>query len=89
MNTRLYFEIAIRIIVIFAIGMIGTYIPDYLRDFFGDTPIRRHTFLNIDREWTWGVRHYWYAWMMFFLFVLSVINAGMSIYNLIKKYYKI
>lgn len=89
MHTKLYIGIAVRIIAIFAIGMIGTYIPDHLRDFFGDTPCTNRYCFGHDPDWNWGARHYWYACMMFSLFVLSVINAGMSIKNLISKYYKI
>ena len=82
MDFKLFFGISIRIIILFSLAMAGTFIPDHLRVFFGDTLSNS---IFGDPEWKWGVRHYWYFWMMCLLFILSAINVGLSIYKLIKK----
>jgi len=89
MKWPLYFGIALRIIILFAVGMFGTYIPDYLRGFFGDvyTGDTSSYLFKTDTEWDWGARHYWYFWMMFVLFILSIANLIVSIVRLIRKYY--
>lgn len=85
MKTQVYFGIVLGIIILFAVGMAGTYIPDHLRGFFGDQPSDRE--YGFDASYSWGIRHYWYFWMMIFLFLLSVVNVVVSIINLIKKHY--
>jgi len=37
MKTHVYFGIAFRLILLFTTGAVMTFLPDYLRDFFGDT----------------------------------------------------
>lgn len=86
MKNQVYFGIAIRLIILFVLGMLFTFIPDHLREFFGDTHVPDINTV-IDKEWKWGARHYWFAWMMFFLFVLSVINFAVSVVNLVLKHY--
>lgn len=100
MKTEVYLGIAIRIIVLFTIGALATFIPEHLRDFFGDSKFTPYTvggssysFLkeetgSIDTQWYWGVRHYWYFNMMLLLFILSIINIVVSIVNLVNKHYK-
>ena len=93
MKTQVYFGIAIRIILLFSVAMIGTYLPEILRDFFGDTPCVpdangrgcRNGFGVYDYDW--GVRHYWYWWGMFLLFILSLVNCVLSIIGLLDKHY--
>ena len=87
MKNEVYFGIAIRIIVIFLIGMLWTFVPDQLRDFFGDTLCIDKKCYGLDSLWNWGARHYWYWWMMFLLFMLSVFSAIMQIVSLIEKHY--
>lgn len=99
MKTNVYLGIAIRIIVLFVVGMISTFIPNQLRDFFGDTPFKTITVdssiysysINndgsIDQNWIWGARHYWYFNMMLLLFLLSLLNVIVSIRNLVLKNY--
>ena len=87
MKNEVYFGIAIRIIVICVLGMLWTYVPDELRDFFGDQLSSERTGFGVDRGYKWGARHYWYAWMMFLLFVLSVISAVMQCAKLIEKHH--
>jgi len=95
MKTNVYLHIAIRIIIMGALGMLFTYIPDQLRDFFGDVLHKHTTDCNpycrigsgIDSPWTWGIRHYWYYWTVFLLFILSIINVIISIVNKINRNY--
>ena len=87
MKNEVYFGIAIRIIVIFLIGMLWTFVPDQLRDFFGDKLSTERNGFGFDRDYKWGSRHYWYWWMMFLLFMLSVFSAIMQIVSLIEKHY--
>lgn len=75
MKTIVFFQIALRIIILFSIGMASTYIPEHLSGFFGDT------------QDGWGARHYWYNWMMFLLFLLSLANLIISIFKILKKNY--
>jgi len=87
MKNQLYFGIAIRLVILFSLGILFSFVPEHLRVFFGDLNIPDKSGGPIDRDWVWGARHYWFAWMMFFLFILSLINFVMSVYNLIIKYY--
>ena len=82
MPYKLYFGIAIRIIILVVIGMIGTYIPDQLRGFFGDVPCTGNC-VGPDKQWIWGARHYWYFWGMFLLFMLSLVSAVIGIFKLV------
>jgi hypothetical protein len=85
MKHQLYFGIALRIVALFSVAMLATYLPDYLRAFFGDAPCIKCG--EVDSSYSWGARHYWFAWMMFFLFILSTINVIVSVFNLVNKYY--
>ena len=87
MKNEVYFGIALRIVVIFIVAMLWTYIPDQLRDFFGDKLSTERNGFGFDRDYKWGSRHYWYAWTMFLLFILSVISAIMQCAKLIKKHH--
>ena len=67
MKTKVFLGIAVRIILLFGAAMLFTFIPEQLREFFGDTPHLcetgecSHNYpSNIDWEWHWGTRHYWY-----------------------------
>ena len=89
MKNEVFFAIALRIIILFALGMAATYIPEHLRDFFGDSPCKKcDDFSIMDEGYDWGVRHYWYAWMTFFLFILSCTNIVMQIDIIYKKHYQ-
>lgn len=97
MKTNVYLGLAIRIIVVFAIGLFATYLPEHLREFFGDTLHtckmsggsynRCLTHSEFDSTYDWGARHYWYHLMMMSLFALSVVNAVMGARELIKSNY--
>lgn len=100
MKIKVYLSIALRIFIIGLIGTLMTFIPDNLRDFFGDKPFVpyesggafSYTIKGtgeIDTQWYWGIRHYWYFWTMFLLFILSLISCWMSIARILVKEYKI
>jgi len=92
MKSQLYFNIAIRIIILFIIMMFATYLPEHLREFFGDSLKSENDCSKIyidiiDKRYNWGTRHYLYFYMMILLCVLSIINFIISTFRLIKKYY--
>lgn len=86
MKTQLYLHIVGRLLLLGAIGIIGSYLPDVLRDFFGDQRLATEHPV-IDPGWVWGSRHYWYFWTMFLVFITSLINCVVSIVSQVKKYY--
>lgn len=87
MKPQVYFGIAIRLILLFSVGMLLTLATPYMREFFGDTIKEIRCDDSYDGCWNWGARHYWYFVMMSFLFVLSVINVIVGTVNLIDKHY--
>lgn len=90
MKTKVYLAIAFRLILLFGVGMLMTFATPHMREFFGDTRFIKtptNYYDPIDSGWIWGARHYWYIWLMILLFVLSLINFAMSVYNIIQKNY--
>ena len=100
MKTNVYLGIAFRIILLFTVASLATYLPEQLRDYFGDVPFKSYVEGTrgvyeyrvtgdgeIDENWVWGARHYWYFWMMILLFILSVLNVIIGIGKLINKHY--
>ena len=87
MNTRLYFFIAFRIIFLFSIAIAATFLPEQLRAFFGDTLYGNQSNDLVDVFYQWGSRHYWFFWMMFLLFTLSLVDAITGIVRNVNKYY--
>lgn len=89
MKTKVYLGIGVRIIFLFSVAMAATFLPEMLRDFFGDVAYIGNEGRNdmFDSKYDWGARHHWFAWMMFFLFVLSVVNLVMHIGNIVQKNY--
>lgn len=96
MKTKVYIGIAVRIILLFSVGMLASLATPLMRDFFGDT-LHVHTIScakqfdgcveEYDVLYDWGSRHYWYFWMMVVLFILSIINFVVSVINIIDKNY--
>jgi len=84
MKLNIYMQIAIRIIILFSMGMFFTYVPNELRDFFNDTQCIENCY-GFDSDWYWGTRHYWFFWMSFFLFILSMVSFIMHIVKIIEK----
>jgi hypothetical protein len=68
MNKRLYFLILFKLFVLFGVATAATYVPDHLRDFFGDTLLR-------SGEWDWGKRHYIYAIFSGAAFILTIVDS--------------
>lgn len=99
MKTKMFFTIAIRLILLFTSAMILTFLTDSIRDFLGDklhvcsadcaTAYSKceNSSDMFDKTYDWGIRHYWYFWMLVCLFVLSAIDLGLHINNLITKNY--
>jgi len=90
MKKQLLLFILFRIIILFTIPMLFTFIPEHIRWFFGDVPYSdglRHGSDFMEDGYDWGSRHYWYAWMCFFLFLTSIVDTVISIIKMIEKYY--
>lgn len=108
MKNQVYFGILWRIFLFFIVAMALTFVPDNLRSFFGDSPMKQVTVDQgqygkdiryeycgeieyhadtLDVQWCWGVRHYWYFWMMVCLAVLSAMNIFVGIGSLIDRHY--
>jgi hypothetical protein len=90
MKLKVFFTIAIRLIVLFIVGILGTYLPEILNNInpkiLGD--FIKTTYYNYP-IYSYGTRHYWLNTLMFFLFLLSCISFIMSIIKIIKKEYNI
>ena len=89
MKLKIFFHIAIRIVILFSMGFFMSYLSEYLRPYFGDTMQTKDSYGDfINDGYDWGARHYWYFWCMFCLFILSLIDIFISIFNLIDREYK-
>lgn len=88
MKPQVYFGIAIRIILLFAVGIAMTFVTPHMRTFFNDTPHIGMATTVMDEDWDWGIRHYWFHFMLILLFALSAINIMVGIINLVDKHYK-
>ncbi len=86
MKWQLYLNIVARIIILFTLAMMFTFVPEHLRTFFGDTYTNNHDG-GIDQQWTWGNRHYWYFCMCMFLFIVTCINCVVGICHACIKHY--
>jgi hypothetical protein len=72
---------------LFILGMAATFIPEHLREFFGDVNIQQKTEFGMDQNWVWGARHYWFYWMTVALFLLSLVDVIVGITNKVLTYY--
>ena len=59
MKTNVYIGVAIRIIVLFVVAMLATFLPEYLEGFFGDYAHKHGEYCNstCSRETVVSVRH--------------------------------
>lgn len=89
MKTKVYLGIVIRIIIVCLVGMFWTFVTPELRDFLGDRPCPKAYCGLYDDGYEWGVRHYWFFWMMCLIFIVSVFSSLIQIRNLIAKEYGI
>ena len=85
MKRKLYFTIALRIILLMTFGFLFTFVTPHLREFLGDKPCGDCN--GIDAAYSWGIRHYWYAWTIFLLFMLSLVDCIMTIVTEVKRHY--
>ena len=88
MKMKVYFGIAIRIVMLFSMGMLVSLASPMLHDFFGDVKLKKvvhGAFINDGYDWS--ASHYWFFWMCVVLFLLSVINVIVSIVRLLRKNY--
>lgn len=82
-------QLSLRIILLFTIMMIVSFIPDYLRSFFGDEYCSGYVFNKVSNkleqfihygsihscyEWHWGYRHWLFFLMGFCLFIIQIID---------------
>lgn len=89
MKHNVYFGIALRIIMLFSVGMIMSFITPHLHGPLGDTPQQYCSRDLFDEEWNWSAAHYWFYWMCFFIFILSIINCIVWIIKIVNDNYKI
>lgn len=93
MKHNVYFGIALRIILLFSIGILMTYVTPFLHTPFGDMPYPEdsyeYRYLNdaIDPYWNWSATHYWFNAMCIALFMLSVVNCIVFIVKLVRANY--
>ncbi len=78
--TKVFNLITFYILLITSMGMLGTYLSEYLIEinWFGDIDTGRIYVESGKRVIIWGPRHYWYNWGMFVLFVCTVIRSIVS-----------
>ena len=83
-------RISLKVIMLFTIAILSTFLGDYLHNFFGDWKckgsgqrvIDTYYYTNCnyaetgfhDATWHWGYRHWLYLCMCITLFVLQVID---------------
>lgn len=77
------FKLAGFIIAIFSIAIVMTFINDAIQasGFFADIKLIKpqgpSEGVGIDIWHEWGTRHYYYAWMCFLLFCISIVRIIM------------
>lgn len=90
-KTSNWTKLSMRVVLLFAVTMILTYLPDHLRVMFGDRPNTYNAYSYgggrwdgthfLDEQWIWGWRHYLYFWMCMVLFVIQAVRIGVWINN--------
>jgi hypothetical protein len=74
--------LSLRVIALFTITILISFVSEPMRSFFGDTPNLPDDHGHIwgggmvDREWNWGWRHYLYIFMCICLFVIESVRLG-------------
>lgn len=72
-----YTNLSLHIIVLFVVAMLCSFIPNYLRDFLGDSfctikDCHKYGGWHEDVHYHWGYRHYLYLCMTIILFIINV-----------------
>lgn len=84
MKTIVFLGIAFRLIALFFIAILSTYLPEWINKvdphFLGDYQGTYH--------YEWGTRHYWLSTLMCSLFLLALANFIIGTIKLINKHYK-
>ena len=80
MQINTFTQLSIRIIAIFIILMLVSFIPDYLHGFFGDEycKVPNHWYaggLHNTPTWHWGYRHWLFIIMGVVLFIVQVVHT--------------
>lgn len=86
MKTNVFLGIAIRIIILFGVTILATFLPEYLNNHY---PAFLGDYIDDREDKCWGLRHWWWFIMMVILFALSLLNVVLSIYTLVKKNYNL
>jgi hypothetical protein len=89
MKTNVFLGIAWRIVLLFLVAMMSTFIAPMMRDFLGDTYCPTRNCGQTDEEWVWGARHYWLQAMCVVLFLLSLVNVIVATVRIINKNYNL
>lgn len=85
--SKIFNQLAVQIFIIGFIGIAGTFLSDYLikNNFFGDTSTTHDYGYGLRTCYEWGVRHYWYNWIVSILFILQVIRTIVSTVEEVEK----
>ena len=87
MKLNLFTKLSLNITLLGIIGILGTFMSDYLQQigFFGDTLVRNAYYSEmygvVSKQYSWGMRHYWYAWTCGALVVIQIIRIANIIIN--------
>jgi hypothetical protein len=73
-------KISLRVIIVFSIGIVSTFVTDHFHDFFGDWTCKGCNygesgyFATHQPTLHWGYRHWLYFLMCLVLFVIQAID---------------
>jgi len=86
-TTKLFNLITFYILLIVSMGMVGTFLSDYLIEinWFNDVYTGR-VYSSGKKVIIWGIRHYWYNWGVFLLFIATIFR---SIFSCVSYYDKL
>ena len=88
MNTKLFLFITLRIMLLANIFLVIIHLPEYFREFLGDTKITDYSFHSpsfTDTEWKWGIAHYVFLINSSLLYAFFTFKTLTDIENRITK----